>query len=90
MFSDYDKTHLNEIINLGHGDWTETLVLRFLDKFMVKADMNNLIKVYSIWPEEVEAIYKFWGWEEGSVFKQISLIQYQSILNAGLQNNTSA
>lgn len=54
--SDFDKTHIGEIIN-GHGDWFTARLLRLI----ASADVENLARLQLGFPEEVGA---FLDWRE--------------------------
>lgn len=56
MISDYDKTHVREIIG-GHGDWFTADLLRLI----AHADKNNIEKIRLGFPEEVEAYEKWYN-----------------------------
>lgn len=74
MFSDYDKDNLDEIL-AGHGDWMEAYTLRYLNVAISKADKTLLPKLFAIWPEEFEYIYRHWGWEEKSIEMRIDQLK---------------
>ncbi len=57
MISEYDKAHVQEILN-GHGDWFTAELLRLIGH----ADQSNRAKIGIAFPEEVEV---YWAWFDG-------------------------
>jgi hypothetical protein len=54
MLSEYDKTHLDEIL-CGHGDWFTAQLLRLI----AKSDLSNRARLTKGFPEEVALVNKY-------------------------------
>jgi len=48
--SEYDLSHMDQIILHGHGDWFKAKLLRALDVLLPVADSNNLLKLRNAYP----------------------------------------
>ena len=62
--SEYDLSHMREIIKEGHGDWFQARLLRALDGLLIYADGGNLHKLRTAFPGTCAA---YIAWYNGSI-----------------------
>jgi hypothetical protein len=63
MLSDYDRTHVKEIL-AGEGDWFHAILIRCLYVLLKKADTHNSARLWYAFPEECKLIQDYYDGKE--------------------------
>ena len=69
MINDYDIENLKNILYDNLGDWYTADLLRFLNRAIAKADVENRNILLRAWPAECITIYRYWGWKDTDINK---------------------
>ena len=70
--NEFDTEHIAEIIydDGTRFNWMNAYVIRFLNTAISKG-AEELPSLYRIYPEQIIALFRYWGWSDEEINKRI-------------------